>query len=521
MKLDPTHLRYLTPEDWRVLTAVEIGSKNHEVVPTSLIIQIANLRSGSGVHKSISTLAKANLIARVQHAKYDGYRLTYGGLDYLALHTHLQRKTLHSTGPCIGTGKESDIHIVLAPPHSSDSSSALPAPNKNTRSISSTTSKPLPQSLHHHHQQTPQKIPDQKKQELILKIHRLGRISFRTIKTNRDYLRHRSSATWLHMSRLSALKEHTFMTALFDIGFPVPRPVAWNRHTVVMSLIRGTPLYQVRQLEEGQARKLYAELMDMIVRLAGVGLIHGDFNEFNIMIEEREEAEEEEEKKKKLSSDVPNNKGSDIKKKHADPEAQETFQIDAVNNGSQQIKTTTTLHPILIDFPQMLSISHPNAPTYFERDVNCVKRYFSRRHHFTSDDPGPFFADVEKQRRKNNGGRRLDIEAEASGFSKKMGKELEKYMENVGVAGDGESDDANSTGSDSDDSDKGLDQTSSGDDDAENLPTRRVSAACHQPEDEGNSAANDRSVPARSNAADDTRNPVHRELSMPVVSSVS
>lgn len=91
MKLDTTHLRYLTPEDWRVLTAVsfasipkpklralprsdqsqqvEIGSKNHEVIPTPLIIQIANLRSGSGAHRSISTLAKANLIARVQHAK--------------------------------------------------------------------------------------------------------------------------------------------------------------------------------------------------------------------------------------------------------------------------------------------------------------------------------------------------------------------------------------------------------------------------------------------------------------------
>lgn len=91
MKLDTTHLRYLTPEDWRVLTAVrvpmpisppsplvltqnpkqqvETGSKNHEIVPTRLITQLSNLRSGSGAHRSISTLAKANLIARVQHAK--------------------------------------------------------------------------------------------------------------------------------------------------------------------------------------------------------------------------------------------------------------------------------------------------------------------------------------------------------------------------------------------------------------------------------------------------------------------
>ncbi|KAL8719008.1 MAG: hypothetical protein Q9225_003928 [Loekoesia sp. 1 TL-2023] len=430
MKLDTTHLRYLTPENWRVLTAVEIGSKNHEVIPTQLILQISNLRSGSGAHKSISTLAKANLIARVQHAKYDGYRLTYGGLDYLALHTHFQRKTLHSTGPCIGTGKESDIHIVLAPPSSSSLSPI------SSKSHSSTTSPINPAQ--------PSPSSQTSTRQLILKIHRLGRISFRTIKTNRDYLRHRSSATWLYMSRLSALKEYTFMTALHEIGFPVPRPVAWNRHTVVMSLIEGTPLYQIRNLEVEQARKLYAELMAMIVRLAGVGLIHGDFNEFNIMIEEREEGE-------KSGSSGPQSNND------AGQEAQDKRQIDTINNNDDS-KNTITLYPILIDFPQMISISHPNAATYFDRDVNCIKRYFSRRYHFTSDDPGPFFADVEKQMRKNKGGRRLDIEVEASGFSKKMAKELERYMEDVGVEGDRDGGSGYPSSENSDESDE-LDES--------------------------------------------------------------
>ncbi|KAL8888813.1 MAG: hypothetical protein Q9215_003804 [Flavoplaca cf. flavocitrina] len=396
MKLNTSHLRYLTPEDWRVLAAVqrqqvEQGSKNHEIVPTPLIIKLSHLRSGSGAHKSISTLAKANLIARVQNAKYDGYRLTYGGLDYLALHTHFQRKTLHSTGQCIGTGKESDIHIVLAPP--------LPPP---------------------HHQ----------KHQCILKIHRLGRISFRTIKTNRDYLRHRSSASWMHMSRLSALKEYTFMTALHEAGFPVPTPMACNRHTVVMSLVEGTPLYQIRHLEEQEARRLYAELMAMIVRLAGVGLIHGDFNEFNIIIEERDSP----------SSQTIN-----------DPPADLVEKLEHGESGEQDTTANITLHPILIDFPQMLSISHPNASTYFDRDVHCIKRYFSRRFHFASDDPGPLFEDVETELKKSKGIRRMDVEVEASGFSRKMAKELEKYMEDVGV--DRANDDVESASDGSRDSD--------------------------------------------------------------------
>ena len=37
MKLDATDVRYLSPEEFRVLTAVEMGSKNHEVVPPPLI----------------------------------------------------------------------------------------------------------------------------------------------------------------------------------------------------------------------------------------------------------------------------------------------------------------------------------------------------------------------------------------------------------------------------------------------------------------------------------------------------
>ncbi|KAL9630882.1 MAG: hypothetical protein Q9204_004492 [Flavoplaca sp. TL-2023a] len=232
------------------------------------------------------------------------------------------------------------------------------------------------------------------------------------------------------MSRLSALKEYTFMTALHEAGFPVPTPMACNRHTVVMSLVEGTPLYQIRHMEEQEARRLYAELMAMIVRLAGVGLIHGDFNEFNIIIEERDSS----------SSQTIN-----------DPPADLVEKLEHGESGKQDTTANITLHPILIDFPQMLSISHPNASTYFDRDVHCIKRYFLRRFHFASDDPGPFFEDVEKQLKKTKGIRRMDVEVEASGFSRKMAKELEKYMEDVGV--DRADDDVESASDGSRDSD--------------------------------------------------------------------
>jgi RIO kinase 2 len=55
MKLDPTVLRTMNAQDFRVLEAVEKGMKDHELVPTALISANANLRHG-GAHKIISTI---------------------------------------------------------------------------------------------------------------------------------------------------------------------------------------------------------------------------------------------------------------------------------------------------------------------------------------------------------------------------------------------------------------------------------------------------------------------------------
>ncbi|RKP36606.1 RIO1 family-domain-containing protein [Dimargaris cristalligena] len=318
MKLDVKMLRYLSSEDFRVLTAVEMGSKNHEIVPVTIISQIANLRHG-GVQRCISSLARRNLVAKETTAKYDGYRLTYGGYDYLALKTLSKRGAVVSVGNQIGVGKESDIYVVA----------------------------------------------DAEGNQRVLKIHRLGRTSFRTVKNNRDYLQGRKSASWMYLSRLSATKEMAFMRVLNEHGFPVPLPVDQNRHCVVMELVDAFSLRQISEV--GEPGKLYAELMQMIVRLAQSGLIHGDFNEFNILIKE--------------------------------PGI-----------------------PILIDFPQMVSTTHRNAEFYFNRDVECIRTYFRRRYQYESVLYPKFTRDANREFS-------LDVEVAASGFNKKQQKDLMEYIE--------------------------------------------------------------------------------------------
>lgn len=351
---------------------VENCSRNHEIVPTSIIEKTARLHGGpSAARRSISNLAKNGLIARAKEAKYDGYRLTYGGLDYLALHTHSSRKEIYSVGSRIGVGKESDITMVA----------------------------------------------DNDGVQKVLKIHRLGRISFRTVKTNRDYLKHhkQQAGGWMYLSRLSAMKEYAFMQALREEGFPVPEPIAQSRHTVLMSFVDSFPLRQIAHVPDPAS--LYAELISLILRLAQHGLIHGDFNEFNILI--KEEAVE----------------GAEDSHDGADD-------TDAIN-----------LIPILIDFPQMISMEHQNAEMYFDRDVNCVKRFFERKFHFINTKPGPFYKDAKKLMGKD-GAKRLDASVEASGFTKKMLKDLEAAIREQADAPDdgGLLDDESSEGEEEDDS---------------------------------------------------------------------
>jgi RIO kinase 2 len=339
-----------------------MGSKNHELVPTSLIEKISRLRGGAGsVHKSISALAKVGLIARVKEAKYDGYRLTYGGLDYLALHTHAKKKDVYSVGNRIGVGKESDIMVVA----------------------------------------------DHSGTQRVLKIHRLGRISFRTVKSNRDYLKNRQSGSWMYLSRLAAMKEFAFMKALREEGFPVPEPIAQSRHTIVMSLIDAFPLRQIAEVPDPAS--LYGDLIALILRLAKQGLIHGDFNEFNILVKENRTKSEEGEE-------------------------------------------TLTLEPVIIDFPQMVSMEHQNAEMYFDRDVNCIKRFFERRFHFVPTEPGPFFKHAKKTMGKD-GVKRLDATVEASGFTKRMLKDLEAAIKEKGDQAAQHSGDEDDEDEDDDDDD--------------------------------------------------------------------
>jgi RIO kinase 2 len=104
-------LRYLTKDELRLLTAVEMGMKNHELVQKALIVSIAQVKSG--VSKALMDLCRKRLLQyESSGCRYSGYRLTNAGYDYLALKALVGRDVMASFGNQIGTGKESNIYVV-------------------------------------------------------------------------------------------------------------------------------------------------------------------------------------------------------------------------------------------------------------------------------------------------------------------------------------------------------------------------------------------------------------------------
>jgi RIO kinase 2 len=372
MKLDPTVMRTMSPQDFRVMEAVEEGMRKHALVPSALIASISALRHG-GTSKILGSLLRDKLLSHDQSCGYDGYRLTNAGYDILALHNLKARKFIAAIGDRIGTGKESDIYLAVHPNGT----------------------------------------------QVVLKLHRLGRTSFRNVKKTRDYFvyhnRGRNGAgasagaapstsdSWLFLSRQSALKEFAFMKALYDVNYPTPEPIAHNRHIVVMSLIRGVPLYQVsaRNLSPEQAASIFHQASDLALRLAKHGLVHCDLNEFNLIvdlsgIQQRALSQEHDPyvRHSGMSVAAESNPGMLSARGPWEPEHLQKFQPGYTNDedaGSDdqppepaELLENGEAKPIvtLIDFPQMVSTQHPNAKELYERDTACLYKFFTHKLQF-------------------------------------------------------------------------------------------------------------------------------------------
>jgi len=269
--------RTLESRDFRVLTGVELAHGSYAFPPVGEIRKYANLPLDE-VEFRLDLLAKKGLLRRIPSSKigYDGYSLNYSGYDCLALNALVKAGALDALGKPLGIGKEADVYDGLS-----------------------------------------------RKRRVTVKFHRIGRTSFRQTRRARGFVADRSHTTWIYQSRLAAEREFQTLRLVHRSGVSVPRPIAHNRHVVVMGLIRGLELNDVGTID---APEIVLNNILLNVRKAYVNahLIHADLSEFNVIVR---------------------------------------------RNG----------RVLFIDWPQSVRVSHPNATDILARDVTNILKFFQRK----------------------------------------------------------------------------------------------------------------------------------------------
>jgi len=161
--------------------------------------------------------------------------------------------------------------------------------------------------------------------QVALKFHRLGRTSFKKTKLKRDYtVKYSYTPDWHLQSTVAAKKEYRALKLLYPKGVAVPEPIKHNRHVVVMGMIDGAELYLCKELDDAQT-VLNEVLVNVRKAFRDAQIIHGDLSPFNIILQPDQ-------------------------------------------------------HILIIDWPQSVSVSHPNAKELLERDVRNVLTFFQRKH---------------------------------------------------------------------------------------------------------------------------------------------
>jgi RIO kinase 2 len=266
--------RKLENKDLRVLQAIETAMSRHEFVPKEQIAKFTKFDLARDTDFILNHLSRLGLIYQRRGA-YTGFTLNYAGYDCLAINALVKANVLEAFGKSLGVGKEADVYGALAP----------------------------------------------KNKQVAVKFQRLGRISFRQTQRKRGYTK--EHAGWLFQSRLAAEKEIDALRILYSRGVAVPEPISQNRHVIVMGMIEGTMLAELRTIRKPE-RTLKEILRNIRKAYLKAGLIHADLSEYNIIIK---------------------------------PDA----------------------HILIIDWPQYITKEHPNAELLLARDIKNTLQYFSRK----------------------------------------------------------------------------------------------------------------------------------------------
>jgi RIO kinase 1 len=167
--------------------------------------------------------------------------------------------------------------------------------------------------------------------ELALKIYRISTSNFNSMQ---DYLHGDPRFGSVKGTKRAVVcawtrKEFRNLMRAEEMGVAVPHPVAMKENILVMELVGSgddvaPPLKDV-QLEGDEAKRIYDKIAEYVSRLYNrAGLVHADLSEFNILYSQGE--------------------------------------------------------PVIIDMGQSVTLDHPMARRFLERDIANISHYFKKKY---------------------------------------------------------------------------------------------------------------------------------------------
>jgi len=166
-------------------------------------------------------------------------------------------------------------------------------------------------------------------QKRAVKFFRIGRISFTDTKRKRSLEKNKNVNNWLLINIEAAKREYDFLVKLNSTKMNIATPYFRSMHSIVMNRINGVRLIEIRNLDD--PREIFDKVFKQIKMAYKENIINGDLSEYNILLDDN----------------------NDI---------------------------------FIIDWPQAVTLEHPNAEFLIRRDIHNVIRYFTRKYDLNIDE---------------------------------------------------------------------------------------------------------------------------------------
>lgn len=166
-------------------------------------------------------------------------------------------------------------------------------------------------------------------QRRAVKFFRIGRISFTDTKRKRSLEKNKNVNNWLLINIEAAKREYDFLIKLKSTKMNIATPYFRSMHSIVMDRINGLRLIEIRNLHN--PKEIFYKVFEQIRLAYNENIINGDLSEYNILLDEN----------------------NDI---------------------------------LIIDWPQAVTLDHPNAEFLIRRDLHNVIRYFRRKFDLSIDE---------------------------------------------------------------------------------------------------------------------------------------